>query len=203
MAESDYYKVLGVGRSASAEEIKKAYKKQAFKYHPDKNPGDKAAEEKFKQISEAYAVLSDQKKRSQYDRYGAAGFHQRFSQDDIFRGANLNEFFRRWASAAICSDRCSAAAVVAASQGSGPRTCLAGFSSARLPAGRICVSTWRLTSWRRSTAGRRKFSTCSAVSARALPSKYPPGSSPAAPCVSRAKALQARPVPRPAICILP
>ena len=68
MPGKDYYKVLGVSKSASAEEIKKAYRKSALKYHPDRNKGDKAAEAKFKDVSEAYAVLSDAKKRKQYDK---------------------------------------------------------------------------------------------------------------------------------------
>ncbi|MBR8829717.1 MAG: Chaperone protein DnaJ [Chroococcopsis gigantea SAG 12.99] len=66
----DYYSVLGVNKTASADEIKKAFRKLAVKYHPDRNPGDKAAEEKFKEISEAYEVLSDQEKRQKYDRFG-------------------------------------------------------------------------------------------------------------------------------------
>lgn len=69
---NDYYAILGVDRNASADEIKKAYRKLALQYHPDKNRGDKAAEEKFKQINEAYAVLSDPEKRANYDRYGTA-----------------------------------------------------------------------------------------------------------------------------------
>lgn len=73
MAEKrDYYEVLGVQKGASAEEIKKAYRKMAIKYHPDKNPGDKAAEEKFKEAAEAYDVLSDAEKRAKYDKYGHA-----------------------------------------------------------------------------------------------------------------------------------
>jgi len=75
MAE-DYYNILGVSRDASADELKKAYRKKAVKYHPDKNPGDTAAEAKFKEISEAYDVLKDEDKRAAYDRYGHAAFKQ-------------------------------------------------------------------------------------------------------------------------------
>ena len=73
MADQDYYEVLGVSRDASDEDIKKAYRRLAMKYHPDRNNGDKAAEEKFKQVGEAYAVLSDPQKKAAYDRFGKAG----------------------------------------------------------------------------------------------------------------------------------
>ena len=95
MAE-DYYQVLGVKKGASDEEIKKAYRKLAMKYHPDHTKGDKAAEEKFKKISEAYAVLSDKDKRKEYDTFGAEGFRQRFSQEDIFRGFDFGDVFREF-----------------------------------------------------------------------------------------------------------
>jgi len=97
MAETDYYKILGVKKTASDDEIKKAYRKLAMKYHPDHTKGDKSAEETFKKISEAYSVLSDKEKRKQYDTFGSAGFQQRYSQEDIFRGSDfesiLNELF--------------------------------------------------------------------------------------------------------------
>ncbi|MCF8054312.1 MAG: DnaJ domain-containing protein [Deltaproteobacteria bacterium] len=94
MATVDYYSVLGVSKSSTAEEIKKAYRKLALKYHPDKNPNDKATEDKFKQISEAYAVLSDADKKKQYDTYGSEDFRQRFSQDEIFQGFDLSDILK-------------------------------------------------------------------------------------------------------------
>lgn len=90
MAEKrDYYEVLGVSKTATAEEIKKAYRQKAIQYHPDKNPGDKVAEEKFKEAAEAYEVLSDPQKRQQYDQFGHAGINNMggaggFSMEDIF-----------------------------------------------------------------------------------------------------------------------
>jgi len=90
----DYYKILGVSRDASLEEIKKAYRRLALKYHPDRNPGDKEAEEKFKEINEAYAVLSDPEKRKQYDMFGAEGFRQRFTEEEIFRGFDIGDLLK-------------------------------------------------------------------------------------------------------------
>ena len=92
MAEKrDYYEVLGIDKNATAEEIKKAYRKKAIEYHPDKNPGDKAAEEKFKEAAEAYDVLSDPQKKARYDQFGHAGMSGQggfssggFSMEDIF-----------------------------------------------------------------------------------------------------------------------
>jgi curved DNA-binding protein len=92
----DYYKILGVKKESSDTEIKKAYRKLAMKYHPDHTKGDKSAEEKFKKISEAYAVLSDKDKRKEYDTFGSEGFHQRFSQEDIFRGFDFGDIFREF-----------------------------------------------------------------------------------------------------------
>ncbi|HTG80444.1 MAG TPA: DnaJ C-terminal domain-containing protein [Geobacteraceae bacterium] len=94
MASADYYQVLGLKKNASPDEIKRAYRKLAVKYHPDKNPGNKEAEEKFKEINEAYAVLSDPQKKAQYDQFGSADFHQRFSQEDIFRGFDVGDLFK-------------------------------------------------------------------------------------------------------------
>ncbi|MBS1620815.1 MAG: molecular chaperone DnaJ [Bacteroidetes bacterium] len=98
MAKRDYYEILGVGKSASAEEIKKAYRKVAMQHHPDRNPGDKAAEEKFKEAAEAYEILSDTDKKSQYDRYGHAGVSGNgrrssggMNMDDIF--SNFGDIF--------------------------------------------------------------------------------------------------------------
>ena len=89
----DYYEVLGVKKNVSDADLKKAYRKLAMQYHPDRNPNDKTAEEKFKEINEAYAVLSDAEKRKQYDMFGADGFRQRFSQEDIFRGTDFSSIF--------------------------------------------------------------------------------------------------------------
>ena len=83
MSDRDYYEVLGVGKDASADDIKKAYRRMAMKYHPDRNPGDKVAEEKFKEIGEAYAVLSDDQKRAAYDRYGDPNGPAGFGSDYV------------------------------------------------------------------------------------------------------------------------
>jgi curved DNA-binding protein len=96
MSGKDYYKILGVQKSASAAELKKAYRKLAMKHHPDRNTGDKGSEAKFKEVNEAYAVLSNPEKRKQYDQYGAEGFERRYSQDEIFRDFDLNSIFREF-----------------------------------------------------------------------------------------------------------
>jgi molecular chaperone DnaJ len=90
MAKRDYYELLGVGRNASDEEIKKAYRKLALKFHPDKNAGDKSAEEKFKEIGEAYEALSDPQKRAAYDQFGHAAFDPRARAN---RGSSFHDPF--------------------------------------------------------------------------------------------------------------
>lgn len=96
MSEKDYYGILGVPKTASQGEIKKAYRKLALKHHPDHNPGDKKAEDRFKEVSEAYAVLSDPEKRKQYDMFGSEGFQRRYSQEEIFRDFDFGSIFREF-----------------------------------------------------------------------------------------------------------
>lgn len=94
--KGDYYEILGVSKTASLDEVKKAYREMALKFHPDRVPAEekKAAEEKFKGISEAYAVLSDSAKRDLYDQYGHSGIDQKYAQEDIFKGADFSSIFR-------------------------------------------------------------------------------------------------------------
>jgi len=97
MAKRDYYEVLGVSKTASDDEIKKAYRKLAIKYHPDKNPGDKQAEESFKEAAEAYEVLSNQQKRQQYDRFGHAGMGGAAGGGGAYGGGmNMEDIFSQF-----------------------------------------------------------------------------------------------------------
>lgn len=93
MADKDYYSILGVSRDAGADEVKKAYRKLALKYHPDRNPGNKEAEEKFKEISESYEVLSDSQKRQAYDQFGRAGVYGERPGFSGMRGAGFEDLF--------------------------------------------------------------------------------------------------------------
>jgi len=88
----DYYEVLGVGREAGSDDIRKAYKQAALKYHPDRNPGDKGAEDKFKEATEAFGVLSDAEKRQRYDQFGHAGLEGMGGMD--FGGADIFSHFQ-------------------------------------------------------------------------------------------------------------
>lgn len=94
----NYYEVLGISKIASADEIKKAYRNLAFKYHPDRNSGDKAAEEKFKEINEAYDVLSDEKKRADYDSFGTSNSHYSGTNNSYNRNNDFTneETFWNW-----------------------------------------------------------------------------------------------------------
>lgn len=96
MSKRDYYEVLGVAKSASAEEIKKAYRKVAMQHHPDRNPGDKSAEEKFKEAAEAYEILSDADKKAQYDRYGHAGVSGNGRGGGYGGGMNMDDIFSQF-----------------------------------------------------------------------------------------------------------
>ena len=95
MSKRDYYEILGVVKTASAEEIKKSYRKVAMQYHPDRNPGDKAAEEKFKEAAEAYEVLGDADKKAQYDRYGHAGVSGN-GRGGFSGGMNMEDIFSQF-----------------------------------------------------------------------------------------------------------
>ena len=94
MAKRDFYDVLGINKSSSPEQIKTAYRKLAVKHHPDKNPGNKASEDKFKEASEAYGILSDQEKKQNYDNFGHAAFEGSGGrQSGGFGGADFSDIF--------------------------------------------------------------------------------------------------------------
>ena len=104
MSQKDYYQILGINKNASQQEIRQAYRKLAFQYHPDKNVGDPEASEKMKEINEAYAILSDPVKHRDYDAFGAQygdrayeQFRQKYSSEDIFRGSDINQIFDEFA----------------------------------------------------------------------------------------------------------
>jgi molecular chaperone DnaJ len=96
MSKRDFYEILGVSRNASADEIKKAYRKVAMQFHPDRNPGDKASEEKFKEAAEAYEILSDSDKRSQYDRFGHSAFAPGRGGGGGAHGMNMDDIFSQF-----------------------------------------------------------------------------------------------------------
>ena len=128
MEKRDYYEVLGLDKSATPDQIKQAYRKLALQYHPDRNK-DPSAADRFKEISEAYAVLSDEKKKAQYDQYGHAGFDQMYSQEDIFRSADFSDFEDMFSSFGFggatlsgCSAPCSGAGGGGGAGGSSART---------------------------------------------------------------------------------
>ena len=141
MAKQDYYATLGVPRDASADDLKKAYRKLAMQFHPDRNPGDKQAEARFKEINEAYDVLKDEQKRAAYDRYGHAAFEQGGGGAGPFGGGVRLLPAAAWATSSI---RCSATSWAAAG---------AAAAGAVAP-GPISARRWRSTSRRRSPAPR-------------------------------------------------
>jgi molecular chaperone DnaJ len=98
MSKRDYYEILEITKSANADEIKKAYRKMAIKFHPDKNPGDKVAEEKFKEAAEAYEILSTPEKKQRYDQYGHAGMggNAGFGGGGGFGGMNMEDIFSQF-----------------------------------------------------------------------------------------------------------
>ena len=95
MSKRDYYEILGVGKNSSSDEIKKAYRKVAMQFHPDRNPGDKSAEDKFKEAAEAYEILGDQDKRSQYDRFGHSAFSAGRGGGNA-AGMNMDDIFSQF-----------------------------------------------------------------------------------------------------------
>jgi curved DNA-binding protein len=96
MLQKDYYQMLGLNRNASEDEIKKAYRKLALHYHPDHHPDDPESEERFKEIGEAYAVLSDPEKRKEYDYSGHVRFKRRYTSEDIFGNFDFDQLFKEF-----------------------------------------------------------------------------------------------------------
>ena len=94
--KQDYYEILGVGKNATSNEIKKAYRKKAVQNHPDKNPGDKAAEERFKEAAEAYEILSSADKKAKYDQYGHAAFENGGAGGGFGGGMNMDDIFSQF-----------------------------------------------------------------------------------------------------------
>ena len=188
MAKQDYYETLGVGRDASAEQLKKAYRGLAMKFHPDRNPGDKTAEQKFKEISEAYDVLKDDQKRAAYDRFGHAAFEnghgaaERAAASTSPPGA---------AASPTSSRRCSASSWAA------------GAASRRASAAAICATTWK-SPWRRpSPASRRRSASARSANARPAPAagrRRAPSPSPARPAAAAARSRHPGLLHRRATC---
>lgn len=145
MAKQDYYELLGLTKGASAEEIKKAYRKMAMQYHPDRNPGDAEAEAKFKDCSEAYEVLKDEQKRAAYDRFGHAAFENGGAgvADAAVPGSTSTSAA---AVSRISSTRCSATSWVDAEAAAVVRPAVAP----------TCGTTWKSRSKRPSPAVRRR-----------------------------------------------
>ena len=127
----DYYEVLGVDKNSAKDEIKKAYRKLAFKYHPDKNPGDQTAEESFKEATEAYSVLNDAEKRSLYDQYGHAGLGGPGGQGP-FGGGFGAAVSAGW----ICRMRCGRSCVISAGSAASKRC--SGAAGARADGAAVC-----------------------------------------------------------------
>ena len=138
MAKRDYYEVLGVQRGASEAEMKAAFRKLAMQYHPDRNPGDKDCEHRFKEINEAYDVLKDEQKRAAYDRFGHAAFEQGGMAGAHGFGADFGSTFCRHLRRHFRHGRRRAAAATAAS------------------AAPICATTWRSRSRKPSAARPRR-----------------------------------------------
>ena len=95
MYKKNYYSILEIEQTATADQIRKAYHSLALQYHPDRNPDDEIAEDKFKEVSEAYAVLSNSKKRRDYDRYGHNDFHRRYRHEDLYERMSSSDLFEQ------------------------------------------------------------------------------------------------------------